>query len=315
MISALCASSILLTLGACASPPRTKAVPADPLANLDVVFFGVVDGNAGIYRAAADSENARPQLLVESANWPEPSPDGARLVYQFRSEEGTLDIWAADRDGGNRRPLTIHPAHDYLPSWSPDGKWITFTSWRVEPGDNDAAPHLYIMRSDGSGQRRILAESLGTSTGANWAPDGRAIAFGLRGDEPHSSVYAAPIDSTAETPLGPLVRLTHDERSNGIPVYSPDGRHIAFDSTSDSDAALMVMNADGSNRRVVLEGGYNWYPRWSPDGTRLCFTRALSEDHQNDLDIYEVPADGRAAPRALITLPGRQAEGRLVRRP
>ncbi|WP_208721229.1 TolB family protein [Corallococcus aberystwythensis] len=87
------------------------------------------------------------------------SPDGRRVAYVARLEDGKSRIWVADVAGGAPVALTDGQHRDDMPAWSPDGKALVFVSER--DGDTD----LYLMRPDGTGQTRLT-----TAKGADWLP-------------------------------------------------------------------------------------------------------------------------------------------------
>lgn len=88
------------------------------------------------------------------------------------------------------------------------------------------------------------------------------------------------------------------------PVWSPDGRKIAYSRTSDDGiATIHVMDADGGGVRQLTRTPHNdRNPSWSPDGKRIAFTRS---DSQNSSHIYVMDADG-GAQRQLTSGPGRE---------
>jgi len=145
--------------------------------NTQLLFMSGRDGNAELY-VTTGTDSQWVNLTNNSAgdNWGVWSPDGKKIVFQS-NRGGNLDIWTMNADGSNPVQLTDNPAHDYLPEWTPDGKKISFTSWRVEEGDDEPSPHIYIMNSDGTNQRRLVPESLKTSSGASWHPDGKSFLF------------------------------------------------------------------------------------------------------------------------------------------
>ena len=106
------------------------------------------------------------------ARW---SPDGERIVFMSNREqleefgppnqrnwpEGGLDIYVMDADGGNVTRLTDHPKNDMTPYWSPDGKWISFTSARISglggPFDEGrGAWDIFVMKADGSDLQHVI---------------------------------------------------------------------------------------------------------------------------------------------------------------
>ena len=69
-----------------------------------------------------------------------------------------------------------------------------------------------------------------------------------------------------------VTRLTHNPADDGYPAWSPDGRHIAFDSDRDGNREIYGMNGDGSGvTRLTDHGADDFTPAWSPDGLRIAF--------------------------------------------
>jgi TolB protein len=262
------------------------------------------DGNAEVYSVTAGSPEWMNLTRTQaSENWPEWSPDGRHIAYQSNLY-GNLDVWVMNADGSGAKRLTDDPAHDYLPAWSPDGTRITFASWRREPGDTADAVHIYVMNADGTEQRRLFPKSPGTSTSTQWAPDGRSFLLSSKVGDQGADLFV--VDSNGET----IRRLTNDDFSNGAGVFSPDWQRVAFHSDRGEESDIVVINADGSGRRIVVTDGQNWYPRWLPDGRWLVYTANVADGAVEDLDIYAVPVDGGSPPTRLAGSSGREAEGR-----
>jgi len=297
-------ASVPILVFALASFPSPATEPAawKPHA-ADLLFASNRGGNSDVYVLRAGQKEWTNLTSHEAGdNWPVWSADGTRVAFQSR-RTGNLDIWTVKADGSEAAQLTDDPEPDYLPAWSPDGKSIVFTSWRHAEGE-ERAPHLYVMSADGSGQRRLVAESLGTSAGATWSPDGKRIVYSRKSGENAADIVVADADGKNER------RLTKETTLYcGSPVFSPDGKRIAFYADDGKASALVVMNADGSARRTVLAEGKNWYPRFSPDGRWLVYTAAVPGGAEEDIDIYAVPVEGGGKPMRLVQGPKREIEG------
>ena len=295
--------SVLCILGLTGAPAQVQ--PAWNPDSADLLFASGRDGNSEIYlRRAGQKDWINLSNHEAGDNWPVWSPDGTQIAFQSK-RAGNLDIWKMKADGSEQRQLTTDSEPDYLPSWSPDGKSILFTSWRRRDGE-ERAPHIYAMDTDGSNQRRLVAESLNTSAGATWSPDGRQIVYSKKGDKKGADVFIADADGGNER------RITNDQDRNlynGSPMFSPDGKWIAFYADDEKTSALVVMAVDGTNRRTVLAEGKNWYPRWSPDGRWLVYTAAVTGADEGNIDILAVPASGDGKPMLLAGSPKREQEG------
>ena len=225
--------------------------------------------------------------------------NGKIVFISDRNYRG-LSVWTMNPDGSSPTRLTddktrserlpdFSPVYDSHPVWSPDGTKIAFISNR------DYLFALYVMNADGSSARLVTDKVIDTGE-PTWSPDGSKLAFsgGARGSVgftiPSVNIYVINVDGTG------LTQLTRDSGTNGNPAWSPDGKQIVFSSNRDGKWKLWLMNADGSDQRMLPTsqntGVYGGQPAWSPDGTkilyvgsRICGTSAVGA-------IYVVNADG-----------------------
>ena len=160
---------------------------------------------------------------------------------------GNSDIYIMDLGGKNIRNLTDHPAWDFAPTFSPNGRWMAYVS------DRD----IYLMNSR-TKERHRLTEG----RSPDWSPDGEAIVFvSNRSGQPN--IYKTDIN-------GEEVQQLTNEASNGSPSWSPDGQWIAFSSRRDGDifSWIYLMTADGRRQRKLVQGRN---PVWSPDGKQMVY--------------------------------------------
>ena len=183
------------------------------------------------------------------------SPDGTRVAVVVTAE-GQSDIWVYDtiRDVPTR--LTFDDARDRDPVWAPDGESIVFSS------DRDGVRSIYRKASDGSGAAERLTESKRRQHPASISPDGRVVAFmevATRGPD----LWLLPEDGEAvpflETPAVDL-----------RPMFSPDGRWIAYSSNISGNYEAYVRPVSGQGKWQISSGGGN-SPVWSSDGKQLFF--------------------------------------------
>jgi TolB protein len=187
------------------------------------------------------------------------------------------DVFIADGDGRNAKPLAPHPLLDQNASLSSDGGWVLFTSWRGGSAD------IWRVRTDGSGLEQ-LTDDPAFDDQAALAPDGRRLAFvSSRGGQ--VDLWLLDLESRS------LTRITDDRAGDFRPAWSPDGDWLAFSSELDEPGALEgfgvpvrsidihVIRPDGTERRRITDSAdYAGSPAWTPDGRELVFYRAAAAE-------------------------------------
>jgi serine/threonine protein kinase len=146
-------------------------------ANFSVSQNGVMvlqAGNANLDRFAFfDREGNRLAVLPEQAEFGARfSPDGKLIAFPRFDAQSRFDIWVRDLSRGTASRLTFDPAIDSRPVWSPDGRFIVFSSTRRK-GHRD----LFIKNMDGTGEEQLLLETEFNKFATSWSRDGRYIAF------------------------------------------------------------------------------------------------------------------------------------------
>lgn len=187
---------------------------------------------------------------------------------------GEKHIVVMDVDGQRARQVTRSGGLNLLPSFTPDGNALVFTSYRY---DN---PDLFEVPVAG-GQAKRLSNRPGLNTGGRVSPDGSKIALTLSQDG-NSEVYLL-------NRKGALVRrLTKAWGIDTSPSWSPDGKRLAFVSSRAGNPHLYMMNPDGSGqKRLTFQGTYNQTPNFSPRGDLIAFT-ARDEFNRFDIFTFEV---------------------------
>jgi TolB protein len=239
----------------------------------------------GVYVARVDGSGMkRLTNLREFEYQPDWSPDGRKLLLRVDAAEGRAGTGVYLVTVGRKRALNLSevsgvPGGD--PDWSPDGKRIAFVGKR----NGEAHFGIYLMNADGSNPKR-LAPADWESQYPDWSPDGRKIVFtGVK-----NSVFDLYLMNADGSGLRQLTRTPDEEN---WPNWSPDGKQIVYSFQN----GLRVIDADGSDSRVLTEGGE---PSWSPDGRWIAFDCGTSEVGR----MCAIRPDGSARTRILPRLDG-----------
>ena len=208
---------------------------------------------------------------------PSLSPDGQHLAFAWNGGAGpqfSLYVKLIGTDESIR--LTKQASIDFNPVWSPDGRYIAFC--RIQQGGTG----IYIVPSLGGAERRVQETHWRESEfyqvfwffgRLSWSPDGKLLAYSERTDpnEPATSIFLLSLDSQE------VHRLTSPQGPVGDynPVFSPDGRILVFNRSSQGVTSIYTVRVLGGEERRLISGvQYGWGLAWTPDGRDVVFGRA-----------------------------------------
>ncbi|HEU5473646.1 MAG TPA: amidohydrolase family protein [Actinophytocola sp.] len=184
----------------------------------------------------------RPERIVDDgyfASDPDFSPDGRSLVY-VSDRAGDADLWLRDLSTGVERRLTTLPGAQLTPRWSPDGRQIAYQ-------DHDGAAWILDLAS---GSVRQVTPNLFLPGRPTWSPDGNVLAlaavkpYSARFREGTSQILTVDLRTGTLTYTEPMPHASLTTRGDDGPVWSPDGRHLAFVVGS----VAWVVPVDGTGR-------------------------------------------------------------------
>ena len=202
----------------------------------------------------------------------------------FTAKKGTTSaIFAMDFDGANAYAVSNNSSQNILPSWSPSGGQIAYTSFMRNN------PDLYVAAA-GGGRPNKLSGQRGMNTGASWSPDGKQIALTLSKDG-NPEIYVINASD------GNIVRrITNDRAIDTSPSWSPDGSQLAFVSDRNGGPQIFVVPAAGGTpRQVSFNGSYNTTPTWSPAKGKHIIAYTTREG--STYDIVTLDLDNKAMVR------------------
>jgi TolB protein len=182
------------------------------------------------------------------------SSDGTRVAFSS-SRTGDPEIYVSDQNGNNLKRLTETHGPDVSPVWNPKtNAQIAWVSGR------SGLPQIYTMDADGSNVQRLTDQ--GYAVSPSWSANGQFLAFAWvrhygPGAPGASDIYIMDVASRQ------WVQLTHDGGRNDFPSWSPDGRHIVYQSTRSGGEQIWSMLADGSQQTQLTFSSSNSQPNWS----------------------------------------------------
>jgi Tol biopolymer transport system component/serine/threonine protein kinase len=201
------------------------------------------------------------QLTTEYAKDDRPvwSADG-RHLYCSSLRTGTLALWQVAVPEGTAVRMTLGTGPEGEPSLSKDGTRLAYSTYLDDPD---------IVLMDLRTRERHELPGLREDTTPAFAPDGSAVVF--------SSDRAGSVDLwrqplSGARPRGNPIRVTTDTGAEVVPVYSPDGRWIAYGHVEGEDRNIDVVPAGGGRTIPFADDpSPEMHPAWSPDGSQLAF--------------------------------------------
>ena len=216
--------------------------------------------------------------------YPKWSPSGTKIAFFSATREKILPrdrlIWRMKPDGTDLEILVADGQLNDEPAFSPDGKWLAFTSAR------DKNEEIYSININ-TQQIIRLTNHPGRDYLPDWSPDGEKIAFVSRRDG-NPDIYTMTANGEQ------LTNLTKSKRVEMMPAWSPDGEQIAFkQETLDGRYEIHVMEKDGKNQVKVADVPFaNGFPTWSPQGDKIAFVN-LPEKGVETTRIYTIDVNGK----------------------
>ncbi|MEI6048973.1 MAG: tetratricopeptide repeat protein [Bacteroidota bacterium] len=215
------------------------------------------------------------------------SPDGKYVACSLGEKGGNTDIYIWTSDGSRKVRLTEHPGRDENPVWSPDGKHLIFLSdrnrsidlWGVEMKDGETVGAPFVIKRD-LGWRTLIYD---------FTASGKLSLLMVGGAEP-ANLFKIPADQESVSLSGTITPMSVYPTDHFFPKYSPNGKMIAYLSRKGqmSFPKLFVLDENGAERELPLQGHFAVNVAWHPDNQSLFFA---GMDKTFKAGIYEVFLD------------------------
>jgi Tol biopolymer transport system component len=266
------------------APFRVSATGFHPSLALDgTLLYHTIEGESLEQLAWVDRSGKLLETLGEphgNIDTPEISPDGRRIAYaagDAQNDVSNMDLWILDLEDGSRSRLTVDPAVDIDPEWSPDGSLIAFASERSGSGD------IYVQAASGRGSARPLVSTPAPEYGPEWEAGEPGVLFSAYDRESGWSIWRQP-------PGGEPTLLHRDPGGLSVlPTLSPDGRLLAYVARALNQpfsSVYLSRLADLEERWQVSEANGS-APRWSSTGDEIFYV----EPRTNTLVVSAVETE------------------------
>lgn len=251
------------------------------------------DGQSDLFRANADGSAILP--LVTGAPVDDAgvlSPDGKTLAFVSTRKGYRANIWLLDLKSGRTRQLTgtraVHgtagmPDCYFRPQWSPDGKWLAFSSdkdtrWTGHDGgkgwEHTQELSIYVIRPDGTGFRKVASKPGYCLGSPKWSPDGRRIVF-------HEMTVEATWGARRPNYVGKTPsQIVSVDVASGERIEHTTGTDLKLQPQFLSATEIGYLVKYGPNEglaytsdRLALKRQWLRSPSWTPDGKSVIYEK------------------------------------------
>ena len=246
-------------------------------------FFGI-----SVISADRTGEKSLTQLFDIHPSW---SPNGREIVFSRSENRRPPQIYIMDSRGGNTRPISGDHFNDRHPAWSPDGRHIAFVHARAL-----GQPAIYTMNMNG--ENRVRLSDCHADSRPTWSPDGAQIAYNHALQQGVRNLFVVDIETFLAAEDAPPAQAElvpePDPEPEVVPEPEPDPEpeivpepdpeqdpHQTPDDDQEKDKqgdppqapSAEPPTAEKGIQRLTTSPNYDIHPDWSPDGSKLVFTR------------------------------------------
>jgi eukaryotic-like serine/threonine-protein kinase len=217
---------------------------------------------------------------------PNCSPNGNRIAFWYVADGKQPNIATIPAEGGEPVVVAENDASDWNPVWSPDGKYLYYSS------DRSGSMNLWrVALDEKTGKQLSEPESITTPSKyarhITFSRDGRMLGYVRY--ESQSNVQAISFDAKTLKVTGEAAYITRGDRELGNPNLAPDGGLFVARNPTRTQEDLVVFDKKGENWRNLTEDKFRErLPRWSPDSQKIAF----HSDRSGQFQIWTINPDG-----------------------
>ena len=228
------------------------------------------------------------------------SPDSQQIAFvathgRDRQPFMNWEIYRVNVNATGLTRLTDDPETDIDPAWSPDSRRIVFYSnrnFKQQEGTENCCGSLYAITLDGS-QLTQITKDIGWAKNPQWSRSSNRIGF-----EGEGKIYVINSDGSGLVKLVDLGNNQGESITNNSPIWSPDGKKIAFKSNK-----LELINVNATNRIQISSSSEDYAPAWSPNGKQIVYTRGIytGDAKQGEVisQVWLANTDGSGKPQKI----------------
>jgi Tol biopolymer transport system component len=301
------ALAVILVLPAMVTLLPTPADAAFPGANGRLAYWDFVGDPPQIFSIKPDGTSRTRLTDATKAVNADPawSADGTRIAFtRYVVSSGASSLRVMDEDGSNVALVAnledLPSGFTFIsePSWAPDGTTLAFCAFKTPAFENK----VFKIATDGSGLTKLSGPDDDDCSPA-WSPDGTTIAVESIDDMSNGDIVLVSVDGATRTPIVTAAD-TH------APNWDPTGSALTFTRRTSKRFDVYTVDAAGSNLTQVTHTALRWefQPVWSPDGTRIAFSRTVGTSSLTLSDLWTIAVDGSDVQRVKPT-PGIDERG------
>ena len=225
------------------------------------------------------------------------SPDGKRLALEMFDGK-RRDIWVYEWERDTLTRLTFGGEANAFPVWTPDGQRIVYSSQEKAGMSN-----LWWIRADGAGDAQRLAESKSNQFVGSWRPDGKVLAFFQLNPGTNFDIMTLSIEGNEKAGWKPgePKPFVNSAFNEAAPVFSPDGRWLAYASNESGSFEVYVRPFPSGEGKWQISTGGGLFSKWSHNGKELFYR---TKDSKIMMVTYTASGDSFRADKPQLWSPG-----------